>query len=215
MMGFASLYPSYGLAMGYGISARAYLARAKQKLLEHTNESLFYAAFELRCCVESRQEEYATGIEFIKKKIKPWKIGETARRLEQLFDSNKIAKVTVSIPNADIFVLYHTPVSQRLYKASEKLGDLLHCMKEFKPDNNPFWSQTWHQVAAVYRDAWYSCQGQLITPPLRDHPFKVENPPTGLLELLERAAQEKLLIRTDIRYLDHPPKEWVCDLSLD
>ena len=199
--------------MAYGISARAYLERAKQRLLEHTKEALFYAAFELRCCVESRQEEYATEIEFIKTKIKPWKIGETAKRLEHIFDSSKIAKVTISIPDSSVFVLYHTPVSKRLYKASEKLGDLLHCMKKFKGDDGSFWPKTRHQIGTVYSDAWYSCQGQLITPPLREHPIKIENPPPGLPELLQRAFREKLEIKTEIDYLDRVPKEWECDLT--
>jgi hypothetical protein len=44
--------------MGYGIHSRSYLKRARQRLDEGYPESLFYAAFELRCGVESRMKEY-------------------------------------------------------------------------------------------------------------------------------------------------------------
>jgi len=55
--------------MPYSVSARGYLHRAKLRLLENSNEAIFYGAFELRCCVEARQEEYATAIDFIKKRL--------------------------------------------------------------------------------------------------------------------------------------------------
>jgi hypothetical protein len=205
--------------MPYDISASGYLARAKQQLLQNSSESLFYAAFELRCCVETRQEEYATEIEYIKTKIKPWKIGATAKQLEQMFDSSKIARVTIALKDSKSLTMYHTPVSKRLYKASEKLGELLHRMEKFKSDDDPFWSHTRKQIATVYRDAWYSCQGQLMTPPLWDpktksvHPFKVREPADRLQEFLKQAAENNLFIRTEVTYLDQPPKEWVCDLS--
>src|SRR5262249_953257 len=86
-----------------------YLTRAKEQLLQNSSQSPFYAAFELRCCVETRQEEYATEIEYIKAKIKPWNIGATAKQLEKMFDSSKIARVTISQGNHEGFTLYHTP----------------------------------------------------------------------------------------------------------
>lgn len=199
--------------MPYHISARAYLARAKQQLLANTNESLFYAAFELRCCVETRQEEYATEIKFIKTKIKPWKIGATAKQLERIFNSNKIARITMTDSNTADFVLYHTPVSQKLYREAEKLGEFLHRMEGFKNDDDHFWSSTRNKIRKIYRDAWYSCQGQMITPPLQNHPFKISDPSEQLKEFLQRAGRDKFTIKTKIEYLDQPPKEWVCDLS--
>jgi hypothetical protein len=206
--------------MPYDISARGYLARAKQQLLRNSSESLFYAAFELRCCVETRQEEYATEIEYIKTKIKPWKIGATAKQLDQMFDSRKIARVTISLEKSESFTLYHTPVSKRLYKASEKLGELLHRMEKLKADDDPFWSHTRRQISIVYRDAWYSCQGQLLTPPLWDsktksvHRFKISGPSDRLKELLKQAAENNLFFKTEIAYVDQAPEEWVCDLPL-
>ena len=61
--------------MPYGVAARDYLARAKARLMERTQEGLFYAAFEFRCCVETRQEDYARAIEFEKFKVEAWRIG--------------------------------------------------------------------------------------------------------------------------------------------
>ena len=207
--------------MPYDISARGYLARAKQQLLHRSmRDSLFYAAFELRCCVEARQEEYATEIEYIKAKIKPWNIGATARQLEKMFDNSKIAKVTLSLENPESATLYHTPVSKRLYKSSEKLGELLHRLDKFRADDDPFWSQTRSRICMVYRDAWYSCQGQLLTPPLwspKDkgiHTFKITTPSERLQQMLKQAGENKEPIKIKIAYLDEAPKEWVCDLTL-
>jgi hypothetical protein len=203
--------------MPYDVSARGYLARAKEQLLQNSSQSLFYAAFELRCCVETRQEEYATEIAYIKTKIKPWKIGATAKQLEKMFDSSKIARVTISRGNSEIFTLYHTPVSKRLSNASERLGELLHRMEKFKADDDPFWSHTRRQIGIVYRDAWYACQGQLLMPPLGDSktgsiPFKISEPPDRLKEFLQGVEGNPFL--TEIAYLDQAPEEWVCDLPL-
>ena len=135
--------------MPYNVTARAYLDRAKRRLLENTNEAIFYASLELRCCVEARQEEYASSLEFIKAKIKPWRIGETARLLDQVFDRGKIACVTITIGGSE-FASHYTPVSERLSKSAVKqLGFLLHCMREFKSDDDEFWRLTRQKVSAT------------------------------------------------------------------
>jgi hypothetical protein len=198
--------------MPYPIAARAYLERAKRRLMENTNEAIFYAAFELRCCVEARQEEYATALEFIKTKIKPWKIGETARLLEEVFESARIARVTMTMDQCETFVFYYTPVPEALYKSTERIGDLLHCMRQFKPDDDPFWASTRDQLSKIYEEAWFSCQGKLLTPPLWDHPFKVEEPTERLIKLMSGAEENKIQMALRIEYLEHPPEEWTCDL---
>lgn len=98
--------------MFYDSSPHGYLARAKLRLCEGTPEALFYAAFELRCCVESRQDWYANAMEHLRVKIRPWKITETAKRLESVFDSQKIAYLIFGPPDEDKFHLYYTPVTK-------------------------------------------------------------------------------------------------------
>ena len=198
--------------MAYHINSRAYLARAKSRLSEDTFEALFYAAFELRCCVESRQEEYATELEFLRKKIKPWNIGKTAQTLEHVFESNKIAHITLSSQGSKVFDLYHTPVPRVLYTKAEKLGALLHRLSAFKWDTDIFWTTTRSNLEKIYRDAWIACQGTLLTPPLMRQPLKVENPSTDLTEWISRAAKEKLAFKMTVDYLDSPPADWTCDL---
>jgi hypothetical protein len=198
--------------MPYPVTARAYLERAKQRLLENTNEAVFYAAFELRCCVEARQEEYASSLEFIKAKIKPWHIGKTAKLLEQVFDSGKIACVTLTLEGSE-FISHYTPVSEGLCKSAERqLGGLLHCMTEFKSDDDKFWKRARQQVSVIYRDAWISCQGHLLTPPLQNHSLKFEVPPRALIDLMIQAHKAKTQVKMKIEYLDRASAEWACDL---
>ena len=78
--------------MTYAVSPQEYLARARQRLISNDPSSLFYAAFELRCCVESRQADYLDALEFYRgKKAKHWKVGDTSRRLLHVWDDPKIA----------------------------------------------------------------------------------------------------------------------------
>jgi hypothetical protein len=198
--------------MSYLVTSRAYLARAKRRLKDQTLEGLFYAAFELRCCVETRQEEYATALEFLKTKVKPWKIGKTAMTLERIFESKKIAHIILSFDGSEKFDLYYTPVSKRLYGAAERLGLLLHRMKTFKEDSDSFWETIRTKLQNIYRDAWLACQGTLLTPPFMEHPLKVEDPSEDLAEWLIRAGREHLNGTITVEYLNHPPSGWTCDL---
>jgi hypothetical protein len=198
--------------MSYSVSSRAYLARANQRLREQTLESLFYAALELRCCVETRQEEYATALDFLKTKVKPWKIGKTAMTLERVFESKQIAHITLSFDDSRQFDLYYTPVQGKLYGAAERLGALLHRMEAFKADTDPFWTMTRTELQNIYREAWLACQGTLLTPPFFEQPLKVENPSGDLAEWLMRAGKEQLKFTITVEYLDQPPSVWTCDL---
>jgi hypothetical protein len=205
--------------MPYDSSPHGYLARAKQRLCERTHEALFYAAFELRCCVESRQDWYADAIEHLRVKITPWKIGQTAKRLENVFDSQKISHLTFGLKGNDKFEFYYTPVTKKLYKNAEKLGEFLHCMRTHKiDDDDAFWPTTRIFIEGVYRDAWIACHGTLLVPPLFQgktralHPIKIERYTEELIAWMDRAHQEGTQIVLKVKYLDKAPTEWVCDL---
>ena len=204
--------------MRYFVGARAYLARAKDCLLETRNDALFYAAFELRCCVEARQEAYLEAIEYINKKIRPWEIGKTAKTLASIFTSEKIAFVSIGFGEGKRYPMYYTPVSKRLIKGAEKLGELLHSQKAFHADEDVFWSTTRAEVLSVYRDAWLSCRGTLLAPPLWQSKTKQCTPSrwktlmTNSAHLVERAVARKTTISMRVNYLDQVPSNWVCDL---
>lgn len=64
----------------YGVGSRDYLRRAKDLLAQGTPAALFHAAFELRCGIEARLQEYrdaATKVAKLKKRYNPkvWKRG--------------------------------------------------------------------------------------------------------------------------------------------
>lgn len=53
----------------YWVGARSYLERAKARLEDATHVSLFYAAYEIRCAVEARQDEYLKAQEQYAKNV--------------------------------------------------------------------------------------------------------------------------------------------------
>jgi len=116
------------------------------------------------------------------------------------------------------YVLYYTPVSKKLYRDAEKLGELMHCMKEYRDDKDPFWGKTRDTLTSIYRSAWISCQGALLTPPLMNsktggmHPIKIDNVADDLAEWIRRSVEEKIKLSMRVEYLAAPPREWVSDL---
>jgi len=72
--------------MSYGIASRDYLKRAQKCLNRGDCESLFYAAFEIRCGVEARMQEYLEVQKHIaKKKRQGWQVVKLARNIEDAF----------------------------------------------------------------------------------------------------------------------------------
>ena len=70
----------------YGLHARDYLARACACLAEGSRAALFYAAFELRCGIEARLQQYLEAQREKTRKIKQgWRIAKLARHVERRF----------------------------------------------------------------------------------------------------------------------------------
>ena len=82
--------------MSYGVSSRSYFRRAEKLLGDSTPESLFYAAFELRCGIEARMQQYLEAQKQISaKKRNGWQIAKLAKNIERIFRTgDKIAKFT-------------------------------------------------------------------------------------------------------------------------
>ncbi len=163
--------------MYYGVSSRDYLSRAKQRLCESKLESLFYAAFELRCGIESRMKEYLDAQEFVsEKKKKGWKIAKLGKNIEKIFRTgDKIAEITIMDKNTGSIIdkFYYTPVNLKLKEMGEKLGNILHSMKKFRKEDDKWWFKTKKLLNDIYRELEKANSGTLLGVPLcilRPHP---------------------------------------------
>ena len=205
--------------MGYPISSAGYLSRAKAALMQVTPDALFYAAFELRCCVETRQSEYVEALNAYKgTKIKPWNIGNTGKRIRQASYADRITWVQYDFKFGK-FDSYHTPVSDDLVMFAEKeLGQLLHSQPKYRPPEDDWWTIVRAELVRGYRMAWLACQGDSLVPPLWNEKTKKVHP-----VVLEKNAGNSILFdrlsdlpnsqfKVQIRYLSSPPPHWQCDL---
>lgn len=111
----------------YNIDPHSYLERAS-RCLEHGNtEHLFYAAFELRCFVESRQFQYLEAQkQYVDSMPRHWKVGQQSKELKKIFDIEKIQKTTNIFSDGFEFVYLYIPVSTKLKNNAEKIGELMH-----------------------------------------------------------------------------------------
>lgn len=210
------------MQLTYQTDARAYLARARQCLIESEHRFLFYAAFELRCCIETRQAGYIAALEFYRgNKVKPWRLRELSGKLRKVWDRPSIASIRFYFDDGWSFQTYYTPVTKELVMAAEKeLGQLLHSVY-IDQDEWPAWAdERKRALTRIYRDAWLACQGQHLAPPIWDadtrepHPFCIEggDEVRELFERFELGATGKTQFRFELDYLNHPPKNWHCDL---
>ncbi len=155
--------------MDYKVSSRDYLARARKMLDKGSLESLFYASFELRCGVEARMQEYLEAQKNVSKKKKSgWKIAKLAKSLEKAFKSgDKIIEIKI-VSDEDNFqtTIYYTPVSSKLNKLVEKLGEYRHCMKQYKAAGDEWWNRCRKILEETYLELEKANEGILLGPPM-------------------------------------------------
>ena len=156
----------------YNVDSRSYLKRARIQLDSRSYEGLFYAAFELRCGIEERMQEYLEGHNHIPKSIKKeWRLGNLDKAILKYFgDSNRITQVTVrqiEKPHEE-FTAYYTPVTPELIKIGQKLGNLLHAQKKFISPDASFWNKTRNLLERAYMLLEISNKGTLMGPPIWD-----------------------------------------------
>lgn len=204
----------------YGVSAISYLRRARARILEENKPALFYAALELRCCVEARQAEYIEHLSAYKgQKLRPYRIGENRTKIAQISGGQLIAKLTFDLGDGETFEGYHTPVPASLVRYCEKhLDNLRHAQSRYFGPEDKFWSDTRAGLIAYYRQAWTSCQGNMMVPPLwnskskNTHPmvFEVSDDNRDKMERMKGAVGDYFNLH--VNYLERPPESWVCDL---
>jgi hypothetical protein len=132
-----------GMKTPYRCGSRAYLNRARELLKTESFESLFYAAFELRCGIEARMQECLEVAEDIsEKKKKGWKIAHLGKNIQKAFKvGDKIVQLTFQDKTSTKrCTVYYTPVTVKLQKQGQQLGDYLHAIKKFRKADDPWWT---------------------------------------------------------------------------
>ncbi len=154
----------------YGINARDYLRRARDPLDEQREESLFYAAFELRAGVEARlQQSLEAHKDRQKRRKRGWRVSKMGKEAERAFrtgDSVRRLTITDLETGSISFSGFYTPVTKNLRKMAERLGELLHCAKGPYGDNDEWWDETRHVAEEVYRELATACAGTILGPPM-------------------------------------------------
>ncbi len=199
----------------YDASARGYLARAQQCLAKGTPEALFYAAFEIRCGIGSRMQEYLEVQEHVSERKKAgWRIPRLAKDIEAAFSkSDKIARFAITHTHRPEIatVLYYTPVTRSLQEKGARLGELLHSGPT-RDLEDKWWETTRAFLTDAVRELQQATRGTLLGVPLF-------NPKTGELSLKVEMVGDlggwspDLLkggpagITLEVSYLDHFPNE--------
>jgi hypothetical protein len=198
--------------MHYNVDAKSYLRRARERLDENMFESLFYAAFELRCGIEQRMREYLEFQEHVSNKKKQgWRIPDLGKTIEKAFKGfDKIARVTFADSSRkNIYcILYYTPVTTELKIIAGKLGDYLHSRLIYKNFDDPWWHEFREQLEAAYKELKFSCFGNLKGVPLLH--------PDGQV-IMPMSADDSTMVLKDfgvgdtfsvkVEYLDELPEE--------
>ena len=156
--------------MRYGLSARDYLARARARLDDRSPEGLFYAAFELRCGVESRLQEYLEAQEEVRERKKMgWRVAKLAKQIERMFRTgDKIIQFAILSDDGETLVrnFYYTPVKRQLRKDVERLGEYMHALRRYRTPQDKRWEATRAFLERVYTALFEATRGRLLGPPL-------------------------------------------------
>jgi hypothetical protein len=204
----------------YGVSAEAYLDRAGSKLRERTNEGLFYAAFELRCFVEARQDEYLDAQRKYAKSIPAGhQIGKQGKVLDAIFHSDLIQHIQWLMKGEDavMFEAFHVPVTSQLRNGAERLGDLLHHQRKWRASDDAWWAQTRKLLVDLYRLAWTCRQGLLVSPVFLEGDGSMLGTVVMKLDGADAArfaeqTRAGAIGRMRVDYLSTPPAGWIPDL---
>ena len=201
--------------MEYRIHSRDYMRRARERLDEGTPGSIFYAAFELRCGIEARMQQYLEAQNHISNKMKKgWQIAQLAKNIEKAFRTgDKIVEFAIHDRKTGslLDVLYYTPVSSKLRKMGEQLGNYLHAMRVYRPNDDMWWQTTRSTLEDVYSELQKANIGTLLGVPLLNRRTKNLNmsvePAEGeddqfLLQRIGIPGAERMI---RVSYLDELP----------
>ena len=155
--------------MTYDTSSRAYMTRAKLNFDSGSNESLFYAAFELRCGVEARLKEYVVKTQDrVSLRKTPWEIKKLATILAKASDihDKRYIFAFVHPKTKERHDVIYNPVSSKLRKIAQTLGDFLHCVDQNRVLKPLFFSEFRQLVKQGIEELVLATSGTLIAPPV-------------------------------------------------
>lgn len=151
------------------------MARAKRCLANNDLESLFYAAFEVRCGIEARMQEYLEVQEHVsKKKRQGWHVAKLARNIEDVFrlgEKEALLRVREKQTREVIFEARYTPVTKSLQKKAKTLGNFLHAAKKYHAPDSPHWTKFRAGLETAVSELGHANSGRLLGP-LLIHPNK-------------------------------------------
>jgi len=201
--------------MDYRIHSRDYMRRARICLDEDNPQSMFYAAFELRCGIEARMQQYLEAQNHISSKMKRgWQIAQLGKNIEKTFRTgDKIIEFAIHDRDAKILldVLYYTPVNSKLKKMGERLGNYLHVMKEHHDEDDRWWATSRRFLEDVYVELQKANVGTLLGVPLINRRTKSVDMSIEPAEgedsetLLRRIGVPGTQIMVRVSYLDELP----------
>lgn len=204
----------------YKVSPQAYLARCRERLLEGTKQAIFYAAVEIRCCVEARLAEYFEHYEPLRRsKFQPYRLGENQRAVSKITTGDTISQVTFCFADGTLLRQFHTPVPLTLQGFVKQAVDgLRHSQPYYRPPDDPWWSETRNNLISAYRAAWIACRGEMPLPLLWEADSGKMRPVIIYFTEKNRAIMERFKdfeathVKIHVEHLESPPAAWTCDL---
>jgi hypothetical protein len=167
------------MMMEYSLHSRDYLKRARSRLDDGSEESLFYAAFELRCGIEARLAQYEDALLGITKgKSAGWEIPKLVRNIEKVYQTgDMVLRVDFQDEKGSRLrrSMYYTPVTQRLQAMGGKLGELLHCPKNFQEMDDAWWKNKRVFLEDVFRELQKANKGNILCIPIWNENKNVAN----------------------------------------
>ncbi len=195
----------------YDFTARGYLKRARSRLVEATEESLLYAALELRSGIEARMKEYLETQTHISHKLREgWRIPEMAKGLRQAFDIGDkflLVRLLDSVTNEELTFFVYTPVTRKTQKLGAQLGEYLHAPQGKRDE--AWWKRVKATVIIADAGLENATLGSLLGVPLV-HPnhsgFSIRaeswEPDDRRQEIIDELQRAKRPFKLDIRYFD-------------
>lgn len=203
----------------FGVAAPDYLGRARARIVEGRAETLFYAALELRCAIEARQQEYLEAQEKYRKELpEAWRVRLQNRELQRVYQGKAIQRLEFVYEDGNQQVMHYVPVSNHLLQLVGKLDAYRHAQMKYHPPGDQWWETFSSRVLKCYRQTWVVLRGDLVSPALLGPANENGNKTFEMVQSLPADEREKLKFRVGtlstvkVSYLNSAPAEWICDL---
>lgn len=155
--------------MEYGNSTEAYIERIGKLRKAGTDAEILYAALELRCGIEARLRENVAQLKTASKaQRREYRASKLGKTLEGAFESgDKMMVLFVVCDELNVRVpLNYFPVSSRLQKIHDELGDFLHHPLWKEGEVEAWWGRLRQLVKEGYGGLQMAAAGELLAMPV-------------------------------------------------